>query len=184
MTYDPTSVLHDPKVKFVAGIIIKRTYFDIQQRMFALKREERKTSQNKVLADITIKFRSIIIIQQSTCSQCFLTKLKKIQHGGRPIRARANEFECACIRVHVGNINALICNTEGCVKKLQCLIFTTLASRSLRRHYKIIKNYVNIIELFYCEIRHAPPRDNRRKSIRIPCFLLFLVLATYVSYFN
>lgn len=92
MTYDPTSVLHDPKVKFVAGIIIKRTYFDIQQRMFALKREERKTSQNNMLADITIKFRSIIIIQQSTCSQCFLTKHKKIQHGGRPNRKQS---ECA-----------------------------------------------------------------------------------------
>lgn len=59
MTYDPTSELHHPKVKFVAGIIIKSTYFDIQQRMFALKREERKTSQNNMLADITIKFRSI-----------------------------------------------------------------------------------------------------------------------------
>lgn len=83
VTYDSTSELHDPKVKFVAGIIIKRTYFEIQQRMFALKGEERKTSQNNKLADITIKFRSRIIIQQSTCSQCFLKKHNKIQYGGR-----------------------------------------------------------------------------------------------------
>lgn len=126
MTYDPTFVLHDPKVKFVAGIIIKRTYFDIQQRMFALKREERKTSQNNMLADITIKFRSIIIIQQSTCSQCFLTKHKKIQDGGVLHRTyhSANDCECAMMCVQVGNINSLIGNTERCyVKKMHVFNF-------------------------------------------------------------